>query len=93
MEYATGESRSPAGTEASEYRARFEDLYPFLPEVVYVLYHRWGSYSTFQRTRGALRLLALVIFGLKDANIPYITLAIFDLANQEVRRELLKHIA
>jgi len=39
-----------------------------------------------------LRLLALVIFGLKDANIPYISLANFDLANQEVRRELLKHI-
>lgn len=92
VEYATRESLLPAGTEASEYRARFEDSYPFLPEVVDVLYHRWGSYSTFQRTRGALRLLALVIFGLKDANIPYITLANFDLANQEVRRELLKHI-
>ncbi len=39
--------------EASEYRSRFEDSYPFLPEVVDVLYHRWGSYSTFQRTRGA----------------------------------------
>jgi hypothetical protein len=92
IEYATGESLLPAGTEASEYRTRFEDSYPFLPEVVDVLYHRWGSYSTFQRTRGALRLLALVIFGLKDANIPYITLANFDLANQDVRRELLKHI-
>ncbi len=92
IEYATRESLLPAGMEASEYRSRFEDSYPFLPEVVDVLYHRWGSYSTFQRTRGALRLLALVIFGLKDANIPYITLANFDLANQEVRRELIKHI-
>lgn len=90
--YATHESLLPAGVEASEYRARFEASYPFLPEVVDVLYHRWGSYSTFQRTRGALRLLALVIYGLKDTNIPYITLANFDLANQEVRRELLKHI-
>ena len=92
LEYATRESLLPAGTEESEYRARFEDSYPFLPEVVDVLYHRWGSYSTFQRTRGALRLLALVIYGLKDTNIPYITLANFDLDNQEVRRELLKHI-
>jgi len=92
VEYATGESLLPAGMEASEYRSRFEDSYPFLPEVVDVLYHRWGSYSTFQRTRGVLRLLALVIFGLKDTNIPYITLANFDLTNQEVRRELLKHI-
>jgi predicted AAA+ superfamily ATPase len=92
VEYATQESLLPAGTEASEYRTRFEASYPFLPEVVDVLYQRWGSYYTFQRTRGALRLLALVIFGLKDSNIPYITLANFDLANQEVRRELLKHI-
>lgn len=92
VEYAAHESLLPAGTEASEYRARFEASYPFLPEVVDVLYHRWGSYSTFQRTRGALRLLALVIFGLKDSSIPYITLANFNLANQEVRRELLKHI-
>jgi Protein of unknown function (DUF499) len=92
VEYAARESLLPAGVEASEYRSRFEDSYPFLPEVVDVLYHRWGSYSTFQRTRGALRLLALVIFGLKDSNIPYITLASFDLSNQEVRRELLKHI-
>ena len=92
VEYAARESLLPAGVEASEYRTRFEDSYPFLPEVVDVLYHRWGSYSTFQRTRGVLRLLALVIFGLKNSNIPYITLANFDLANQEVRRELLKHI-
>lgn len=92
VEYAARESLLPAGMEASEYRSRFEDSYPFLPEVVDVLYHRWGSYSTFQRTRGVLRLLALVIFGLKDANIPYITLANFDLGDQQVRRELLKHI-
>jgi hypothetical protein len=92
VEYATNESLLPAGVEASEYRSRFEASYPFLPEVVDVLYQRWGSYYTFQRTRGALRLLALVIHGLKDANIPYITLANFDLANQEIRRELLKHI-
>jgi hypothetical protein len=92
VEYANNESLLPAGVEASEYRSRFESSYPFLPEVVDILYQRWGSYYTFQRTRGALRLLALVIHGLKDANIPYITLANFDLANQEIRRELLKHI-
>lgn len=92
IEYASHESLLPAGSEASEYRARFEASYPFLPEVVDILYHRWGSYSTFQRTRGALRLLALVIHELKSSSIPYITLADFNLANTEVRRELLKHI-
>jgi hypothetical protein len=92
MDYAGRESLLPAGVEASEYRQRFEASYPFLPDVVDVLYQRWGSFATFQRTRGVLRLLALVIYALKDRNLPYISLADFDLANQEIRRELLKHI-
>ena len=92
VEYATQQSLLPAGMEASEYRTRFEASYPFLPEVVDVLYQRWGSYYTFQRTRGVLRLLALVIFAIKEKGIPYITLADFNLADQEIRQELLKHI-
>ncbi|MFC2064157.1 ATP-binding protein [Chloroflexota bacterium] len=92
MDYAERESLLPAGVEASEYRQRFEASYPFIPDVVDILYQRWGSYSTFQRTRGVLRLLALIVHILKDKNIPYITLADFNLANQEIRRELLKHI-
>jgi hypothetical protein len=92
MDYAGRESLLPAGVEASEYRQRFETSYPFLPDVVDILYQRWGSFSTFQRTRGVLRLLALVIHSLKDRSLPYITLADFDLSIQEIRRELLKHI-
>lgn len=92
MDYAQRESLLPAGVEASEYRKRFEASYPFLPEVIDILYHRWGSFSTFQRTRGVLRLLALVVHALKDRPLPYISLADFDLSNQEIRRELLKHI-
>jgi hypothetical protein len=78
--------------EVSEYRKRFLDSYPFLPEVIEVLYHRWGSFPTFQRTRGVLRLLSLVIHSLKDSNLSYISLADFDLSNQEIRQELLRHI-
>jgi hypothetical protein len=63
-----------------------------LPEVVDVLYQRWGSFTTFQRTRGVLRLLSLVVHALKERDIPAISLADFDLANQEIRRELIKHI-
>lgn len=92
MDYATREAILPVGTEPSEYRKRFEASYPFLPEVVDVLYQRWGSFPNFQRTRGVLRLLSLVIHALKDKSIPYISSADFDLSNQEIRRELLKHI-
>jgi len=91
MAYAVRESLLPAGMEPSDYRQRFEAAYPFMPEVVDVLYERWGSLPTFQRTRGVLRLLALVVYSLKERPLPYISLADFDLADQEIRRELLKH--
>lgn len=82
----------PTGVEPTEYRDRFLDSYPFLPEVLDVLYHRWGSFTTFQRTRGVLRLLSVVIASLNNEKIPYISLADFDLTSQEIRQELLKHI-
>lgn len=92
MDYAIRESLLPAGVEPSDYRARFEASYPFLPDVIDVLYQRWGSFPNFQRTRGALRLLGMVVHDLKTSALPYITLADFNLSNQEIRRELLKHI-
>lgn len=92
LDYANREGLLPPGREPTEYRRRFLASYPFLPEVIDVLYHRWGSFPTFQRTRGVLRLLALVIHSLRHANLPYITLADFDLMASDIRRELLKHI-
>lgn len=92
MKYAEREGILPAGTQPSQYRDRFQDSYPFLPDVVDILYHRWGSFPTFQRTRGVLRLLSLVIYSLRTKNKPYISLADFDLADQDLRQEFLKHI-
>lgn len=92
VDYAEKEGILPAGSLSTEYRDRFIASYPFMPEVIDVLYQRWGSYPTFQRTRGVLRLLSLVIHALKETNKPYISLADFDLAHQEIRQELLKHI-
>lgn len=90
--YLDKEGILPAGLQPSQYRDRFIESYPFMPEVLDVLYHRWGSFPNFQRTRGALRILALVIHSLKDRTLPFISLADFDLSNQEIRQELLKHI-
>ena len=92
IRYAEKENLLPPGMEPSQYRDRFLASYPFLPDTIDVLYHRWGSLTSFQRTRGALRLLSLVIYNLRERNLPYITLADFDLADPEIRRELLKHI-
>ncbi|MCX8124816.1 MAG: AAA family ATPase, partial [Spirochaetes bacterium] len=92
VNFIQNEGILPAGMEATEYRDRFINSYPFLPEVIDVLYQRWGSFPTFQRTRGVLRLLSLVVASLKDSTKPYISLADFNLANPEIRQELLKHI-
>ena len=92
VDFAEREKILPEGVEKSAYRENFLKSFPFQPEVIDILYKRWGSYVTFQRTRGVLRLLALVIHSLKDSKNPYIKLADFDLRNMEIRRELLKHI-
>ncbi len=92
VEYAEKESLFSPPTQPSQYRERFLDSYPFLPEVIDILYHRWGSFPTFQRTRGVLRLLSLVIYSLRQSNKPYISIADIDLSNQEIRQEFIKFI-
>ncbi|MFN3762265.1 MAG: ATP-binding protein, partial [Anaerolineae bacterium] len=92
LEQAEQEALLPRGEESAAYRARFRRTYPFLPEVVDVLYHRWGSFPSFQRTRGVLHLLALVVHALRTSPRPIITLADFPLDEAEIRRELLNHI-
>ncbi len=92
MEYSEKEAILPPGMFGTEYRDRFYSSYPFLPDVVDILYQRWGTFPNFQRTRGVLRLLSIVIHSLKKSKNSYITLADFDLSIQELRQELLKHI-
>lgn len=43
---------------------RWADSYPFHPELINVLYQKWTQMNGFQRTRGALRLLA---YALRDS--------------------------
>lgn len=90
--YARQESILPPSTQESEYRKRFVESYPFQPEVIDVLYKRWGTFPNFQRTRGVLRFLSRVVHRAKGKNRPYITLADFDLADSDIRDELLEHI-
>lgn len=92
LDYAEREKILPEGVDKANYRERFIKSFPFQPEVIDILYKRWGSFPTFQRTRGVLRLLALVVYSLKDSSIPFIRLGDFDLNNDEIKRELTKHI-
>lgn len=92
LDYAEREGILPVGMEVSEYKEKFIDSFPFLPDVIETLYHRWGSLPTFQRTRGVLRLLSLIIHSLKESSHGYISLADFDLSNDEIRRELVNYV-
>lgn len=92
VDYFRKENILPPGVEPSEYKESFTKSYPFLPDVINCFYHRWGSFPTFQRTRGILRLLSLVLYNLKDQNLSYISLSDINLKDSDIRRELLKHI-
>jgi hypothetical protein len=83
----------PSGCREPSYRDEMIRAYPFHPELISVLYERWGSIPEFQRTRGVLRLLADVISNLyqgKD-NDPFIQSGSVNLGAPGVRGELVKH--
>jgi len=92
VEKLDSEDLLPEGLDASDYRRIFIESYPFQPEVIDVLYERWGSFPNFQRTRGVLRLLSLVVNSLKDSSISFIRLSDFDLSNDHIKREFIKFI-
>jgi len=92
LNYAEKEKIFSEGIEKADYRDRFLKSYPFQPEVIDILYKRWGSFPDFQRTRGVLRLLSLLIYSLKESKIPFIRLCDFDLRNDGIRRELIQYI-
>lgn len=56
-----GMSDLPAQYVDSAYRDLICRSYPFHPELITVLYERWGAKPGFQLTRGTLRFLALVL--------------------------------
>ena len=51
----------PPGVAEGEYRRRMELCYPIHPELFDRLFDDWSALDKFQRTRGALRLMALAI--------------------------------
>ena len=92
VDYCEEEGIFPEGLEKSEYRKQFENSYPFLPQVIDVLYKRWGTIENFQRTRGILRLLSIIVNDLLKTDKPFISLGDFDLSNERLRNELTRHL-
>jgi hypothetical protein len=76
------------------YRDRMEMAYPFHPDVIDILYEKWSTYPTFQRTRGVLRLLANVIEDLyqREVSLDMIHPGDLNMDKAGIRQEFLKHI-
>jgi hypothetical protein len=84
----------PQEAQSPEYRELMLRAYPFHPALIEILRDRWGSISGFQRTRGVLRLLALVIGDLyrRQYATPLIQPAHVNLDDGEIRAELLEYV-
>jgi len=84
----------PQEAQTPEYRELMVRAYPFHPALIEVLRDRWGSISGFQRTRGVLRLLALVIGDLyqRQHAAPLVQPAHVSLDHDEIRAELLEYV-
>ena len=84
----------PAEVKEVKYRDKIEKAYPFHPELIDTLYEQWGSFPTFQRTRGLLRLLAEIIAEAykKRTTASLIHSSDVNLENPSIAREFIKHI-
>ena len=84
----------PHNVREPHYREKIEKAYPFHPELIDILFERWGSIPTFQRTRGVLRLLAEVVLDLyvRQHPSPLIQPAHINLGNPRIRRMFIEHI-
>ncbi len=83
----TDDARRQAAAEARLLEQRILAAYPFHPELLDLMYHRWGSLPSYQRTRGALQFLACTVPALwkKGADGPLIGPGEVDLADEATR--------
>ncbi|MEM2463818.1 MAG: DUF499 domain-containing protein [Candidatus Bathyarchaeia archaeon] len=85
------EIKAPNHYRTAEYQNRIIETYPFHPELIDTLYQRLSTIPEFQRTRGALRLLAHVIYKMwkdKEEDAFLIHPHHVDLASPEIVQEL-----
>ncbi len=82
----------PDFAKEQSYAERFKQSYPFHPHLLDILNRFLGANPKFQRTRGVLRLLALIVADLlkRNHNGGLIHASDVDLNNEEIRSELLE---
>jgi len=84
----------PSEFREIRYKEKIKKAYPFHPETIDVLFERWGTIPTFQRTRGVLRLLAEIVYDnfTRQDPSPLIQPANINLSNPRIRRMFIEHI-
>jgi len=92
-------SDAPEWAQSEEYRERMLRSYPFHPLLIDWLIERWGSFHTFQRTRGALRFLGHIVQDIwrkyekePQKAPPLIQPSHVNLTKSEIAGELMRHI-
>lgn len=61
---ASAQDAAQIAQDAERLQARIMESYPFHPDLLDLMYHRWGTLASYQRTRGALQFLASVVYDL-----------------------------
>jgi hypothetical protein len=84
----------PSEFRELRYKEKIKKAYPFHPETIDVLFERWGTFPTFQRTRGVLRLLAEIVHDnfIRQDPSPLIQPVNVNLSNSRIRRMFIDHI-
>ncbi|MDV2993250.1 MAG: hypothetical protein N4J56_002904 [Chroococcidiopsis sp. SAG 2025] len=60
----TSRGKQEVQQQADLLAERIQFSYPFHPDLLDLMYYRWGSLPSYQRTRGALQFLARVVYAL-----------------------------
>lgn len=93
--YRNQHQEFPPECREADYETRLRDAYPIHPEIFDRLYTDWSTLVKFQRTRGVLRLMAMVIHCLWKDNdrSPLILPATIDMDDPRVKSELLRYLS
>jgi len=63
----TSRGKQEVQQQADLLAERIQFSYPFHPDLLDLMYYRWGSLPSYQRTRGALQFLARVVYALRQS--------------------------
>ncbi len=93
--YRRHKDRFPPETQESRYLERMKKSYPIHPEFFDRLYEDWSTLDKFQKTRGVLQYMALIIHRLWNANDqdPMIMPGNIPLADANVRNKSTHYLA